>query len=229
MKTAKWNIKNNATEAEVWLYDEIGDDWSGNGISAKAFVEDLNRLPASVDAITVRVNSPGGNVWDGMAMYQALLRHRARVVVEIDACAASIASVIAMAGDTIRMANTSSMMIHDPYTFAAGNAQELRELAELLDHVAGNIVTAYARRDGVDEDAIRESMRAETWYTAAEAVAAGLVDECVEAPAAVAAKIPPGRFRNTPKALQGTQAESPKPQHARRRIEEARRVLTSKG
>lgn len=98
MKRAKWHVRNEAREAEVWLYDEIGEDWWGDGISAKAFIEDLMALPSSVETIVVRINSPGGDVFEGFAMYQALLRHRAKIVTAIDALAASAASVVAMAG-----------------------------------------------------------------------------------------------------------------------------------
>jgi len=227
MKAAKWNIRADLGEAEVWLYDEIGENGWGDGIGAKAFIDELNAVDAST--LTVRINSPGGDVFDGFAMYQALLRHQARVVVEVDALAASAASVIAMAGDEINMADTSLLMVHDPWTFAIGNSADLREQADLLDQVAGSIVAAYTRRDGVDADTIKSAMAAETWYTATEAREAGLVDNVTEAPASVAARIPMGRFRNAPTALLGTTAAPPKPASARQRIESARRALQLAG
>lgn len=228
MIAAKWTVKNNATEAEVLIYDEIGEDWSGDGISAKAFVSDLDGLSPTVETITVRLNSPGGDVFEGLAIYRALLRNSAMVMVEIDACAASIASVIAMAGDTIRMADTASLMIHDPYSFAVGNAADMREMADLLDHVARNIVVAYTSRTGVEAEPIRAAMQAETWYSADEALAAGLVDEVAGSSVAIAAKIAAGRFRNTPKSLLGD-AKMPNKQPIRHRLESARRALRIAG
>lgn len=224
MKTAKWIVRAATSEAEVWLYDEIGENWFGGGISAKSFIDELNGLSRDISTVRLRINSPGGDVFDAFAMYQALLRHPANVVAEIDALAASAASVIAMAGDTIRMADTSLMMIHEPWTFTLGNSAEHREQADLLDQVAGNILRAYARRQDVDAEAIRAAMAAETWYTAAEAKEAGLVDEIVDAPVAVAAKIPPGRYRNTPQRL-AAMAEDISPREARRRLESAKRAM----
>jgi ATP-dependent Clp protease, protease subunit len=226
MKPAKWNINAELSEAEVMLYGDIGEDWFGEGISAKAFIEELNGIgPGIINTLRVRINSPGGDVFEGFAIYQALLRHKSYVVVEIDALAASAASVIAMAGDEIRMADTSLMMVHDPWSFAVGNAAEFRETADLLDIVAGNIITAYARRPGVDRGAIKDAMSAETWYTASEALNAGLVDSVVESAMAVAAKVPPGRYRNTPDRLVGGEADKPDGRCARRRLESAKRAL----
>src|SRR5690554_2535403 len=144
MKRAKWHVRNEAREAEVWLYDEIGEDWWGDGMSAKAFIEDLMALPSSVETIVVRINSPGGDVFEGFAMYQALLRHRAKIVTAIDALAASAASVVAMAGDEINAATTSMVMVHDPWSIGIGNAEDFRQLADTLDQVTESIVAAYA-------------------------------------------------------------------------------------
>jgi len=225
MKRAQWNIKNQATEAEVFLYDEIGEDWWGDGISAKGFIEDLQALPASVEKIIVRINSPGGDVFDGFAIYQALLRDRREVVTAVDGLAASSASVVMMAGDEINAAETAMVMIHEPWTIAIGNAADFRELADLLDQITGQIVAAYGRRDGVDRDAIKEAMQAETWYTATEALEAGLVDTVTEAAVAVAAKVPPGRYANAPKRLIGSEPAPAKPQAAQKRLAAAKRAL----
>ena len=225
MKRAKWNVKDSAKEAEVWLYDEIGEDWWGDGISAKGFIEDLQGLPPSVDKVIVRVNSPGGDVFEGFAIYQALLRDRREIVTAVDGLAASSASVVMMAGDEINAAATSMVMVHDPWTVAIGNAAEFRELAELLDQIAGQIVAAYGRRDSVDQDAIRAAMLAETWYSAAEAHEAGLVDTVTEASMAVAARVPPGRYANAPRRLIGSQVPPANPQEARKRLAAAKRAL----
>lgn len=225
MKRAKWHVRNEAREAEVWLYDEIGEDWWGDGISAKAFIEDLMALPSSVETIVVRINSPGGDVFEGFAMYQALLRHRAKIVTAIDALAASSASVVAMAGDEINAATTSIVMVHDPWSIGIGNAEDFRQLADTLDQVTESIVAAYARREGVDRDAIRAAMRAETWYSAADAKAAGLVDTVTEATYSVAAKVPPGRYRNAPARVIGSRVPEEKPEEARKRLAAAKRML----
>lgn len=225
MQRAKWNVKNQAKEAEVLLYSEIGEDWWGDGISAKAFIEELQGLPSTVEKIIVRINSPGGDVFDGFAIYQALLRDRRQIVTAVDGLAASAASVVMMAGDEINAAETSMVMIHDPWTIAIGNAEDFRSVSELLDQITGQIVTAYGRREKVDKAAIRDAMRSETWYTAEQAKEVGLVDTVTEATVAVAAKVPPGRYANAPKRLLGGQVAPAKPQEARHRLAAARRAL----
>lgn len=229
MKRAKWDLRNSAKEAEVWLYAEIGEDWMGDGISARGFIEDLNSLPASVEKVIVRINSPGGDVFEGFAIYQALLRDRRHIVTAVDGLAASAASVVMMAGDEINAANTSMVMIHDPWTIAIGNSEDFRAVSDLLDQITGQIVTAYSRREKVDSKAIREAMRAETWYTAEQALAVGLVDTMTEATVAVAAKVPPGRYTNAPRQLVGSQVAPARPQEARHRLAAAKRVLELAG
>jgi len=159
------------TVAEVHIYDEIGY-W---GTSAKDFAQQLAEL--DVDRIQLRINSPGGNAWDGVAIMNTLRRHRARVEVTVDGIAASAASLIAMAGDHITMNRSSQMMIHDTSGMAWGNAATMRETADLLDKLSDSYADAYAKRAGGSRSAWRDVMRAETWYTAEEAVLAGLADE----------------------------------------------------
>ena len=159
------------TVAEVHIYDEIGY-W---GTSAKDFAQQLAEL--DVDRIQLRINSPGGNAWDGVAIMNTLRRHRARVEVTVDGIAASAASLIAMAGDHITMSRSAQMMIHDGSAMAWGNAATMRETADLLDKLSDSYADAYAKRAGGSRSAWRDVMRAETWYTAEEAVLAGLADE----------------------------------------------------
>lgn len=225
MQRAKWTVKNQAKEAEVFLYSEIGEDWWGDGISAKGFIEDLQGLPSTVEKVIVRINSPGGDVFEGFAIYQALLRDRRQIVTAVDGLAASAASVVMMAGDEINAADTSMVMIHDPWTIAIGNADDFRGVGDLLDQITVQTVTAYGRRDKVDKTVIREAMRAETWYTAAEAQEVGLVDTVTEATVAVAAKVPPGRYEHAPKRLLGGQVVPAKPKEARHRLAAAKRAL----
>lgn len=176
-------ITNEAGHAEIYLYDEIGF-W---GIPATYFVEQLIGIAAS--RITLHINSPGGDVFDGIAIYNALIDHPAAVDVRVDGLAASAASFIAMSGDAVVMNRASQMMIHDASGLCIGNAGDMGEMQALLDRVSDTIASIYAARAGGDLSGWRDAMRAETWYSAAEAVEAGLADSAVaektaEAPAA---------------------------------------------
>jgi ATP-dependent protease ClpP protease subunit len=170
-----WRIDNKAGDngpAEIYLYDEISF-W---GVSAQSFATELGTVTAK--DVTVRVNSPGGDVFDGIAIGNLLASHPATVTVQVDALAASIASVIAVMGaDRLVMGPHSQMMIHDASGFAIGNATDMREAATMLDMVSDNIAEVYAVKAGGTPAAWRKTMKAETWYTAQEAVDAGLADE----------------------------------------------------
>ncbi len=169
-RTGWYKLTNQAGVAEVMIYDSIGY----YGITASDFVSELKGL--DVAEIAVHINSPGGEVFDGIAIHNALRSHPANVRVNIDSLAASIASVIAMAGDEIIMERNAQMMIHDGYGAIGGNAADLREMADLLDKTSDTIAGIYAERTGKDASYWRGLMKAETWYTAEEAVAAGLAD-----------------------------------------------------
>ncbi len=168
-----YRIRNaTGTTADILLYDEIGF----YGVTAKDFANALSDVTAS--SITLRISSPGGDVFDGLAIYEALLRHPAKVTAYIDGLAASIASVIAMAADRRIIGRNSSFMIHDASGLCAGQAKDMRELAQLLERVSNNIADVYAHRTGVeDAEHWRSLMKAETWYTGAQAVTAGLATE----------------------------------------------------
>ena len=171
-RTDWFRISNKAGETPaLYIYDEIGYF----GDSAKGFSDALNAVDS--DVLDVHLNSPGGDIFDGLAIYQSLKGHRAEVTVHIDGLAASIASVIAQAGDRIVMAPKASMMIHDGWSMAVGNAADMRKLADLLDKQSDIIASVYADRSGQPQDFWRDRMRDETWYNAAVAVAAGLADE----------------------------------------------------
>jgi ATP-dependent protease ClpP protease subunit len=165
-----------STFAEVYLYDEIGF----YGVSAGQFVAELGAL--DVDEIDLHVNSPGGEVWDGIAIYNALVNHRASINAYTDGIAASAASVIVMAGDTRVMAKGSQLMIHDAWGLCVGNAAEMAAMATRLDQESDNIAGIYSSRAGGTVKQWRKAMVEETWYNAEEAVAAGLADR-VSAPA----------------------------------------------
>jgi ATP-dependent protease ClpP protease subunit len=166
-------------EAEVMLYDEIGG-WFGS--TADDLIAELKGITAP--RMRVRINSPGGSVFEGVAIANALRAHPASVTVQVDAVAASIASVIAMAGDRIEMAPNSMMMIHDASGLCYGNASDMDEMGELLDLISDNIADAYAARAGGTREQWRERMRAETWYLPEDAVDNGLADEAIAAPKA---------------------------------------------
>lgn len=171
------------TRATLRLYDPI-DDWGGWwGISAKEFAQTLDQLPADVDEIELHINSPGGVIFDGWAIVNSLRNHRARVVAVVDGLAASMASVIAVSADELVMAPNSELMIHDVSGGIWGNAAELTDFAELLDHFSDNIATLYAGKAGGTAAEWRDTMRGEAWFSADEAVAVGLADR-VDAAAA---------------------------------------------
>jgi ATP-dependent protease ClpP protease subunit len=159
----------------VDLDDEIG----GWGITASAFGARIRSVTAGT--IELHVNSPGGDVWDGLAIYNELLDHPATVNVVVDGLAASAASFIAMAGDSVKMNRASRMMIHDGFSLTVGDENDHLRTAELLGAVSDSIAGIYAARAGGEAAEWRERMRATTWYSATEAVEAGLADEAVSA------------------------------------------------
>lgn len=169
-----------ATAAEILIYGDIGESWWGESVTAAQFVREIGAL--DVDAITVRINSFGGSVPDGIAIHNAMRRHKAAVAVEIDGTAYSISSLIAMAGDTVQMASNALMMIHAPWTNIAGNAIELREAADHLDDWATAMTSSYARKTG-DAAAVSAWLTdgKDHFFTADEAQAAGLIDAVSEA------------------------------------------------
>lgn len=180
------NLGGNA--ADVWIYAEIGA-W---GITAEGFVQELAGL--NVADISVHLNSPGGDVFDGIAIMNALRDHPAKVTVQVDALAASIASVIAQAGDHVVMGNNSMMMIHNASGFAMGEAADLRKMADLLDTTTRNIADIYAQRAGGKADDWLAKMADETWYSAEDAVKVGLADEVAPLPAERSAHQQAARF-----------------------------------
>lgn len=170
--------------ADVYIYDEIGERWYGGGVGARSMAQQLDEL--DVDTIYLHLNSPGGAAWDGITIMNALRRHKARVEVIVDGLAASAASVIAMAGDRIVMNRGAQMMIHDASGGAWGPAELMEETAEILHKLSDSIADVYAARAGEDRKHWRALMQAESWYTAEEAVAAGLADEWADAPSQTA-------------------------------------------
>lgn len=167
-----------AGEVELIIYGLIGESFWEETVTARSVVDQLNALSADTQQITVRINSDGGSVPDGLVIYNALKRLGAKVVVHVDGIAASIASFIAMAGDEVRMPATSVMMIHAPSTALFGNAAELRGMADILDTWAATMAPAYAEKTGMTVEQVTADLLdgADHYYTGAEAVTAGLAD-----------------------------------------------------
>lgn len=182
--------------AEILLYDEIGENWwSGGGISASKFVQML-AAAGTAEPLTVRINSPGGDVFEAVAIYNALKAHPVQKTIVIDGLAASAASFIAMAGDKIIAHEGSMIMIHMPWAGVTGTADDMRKVADLLDKVVNDSnIPIYSGRTGQPADKIKEWLAAETWFSAAEAVANGFADEVDPVKAIAPPKTPTERYR----------------------------------
>lgn len=181
-----------ANKGEILLYGPIGRDFWGEGISAKDFADQLSAL-GELSEINVRINSPGGSAFDGLAIYNTLNRHAADVVVDIDGLAASAASVVAMGGDTIRMAENALMMIHNAAGFSMGTASEMEKTAKILRTLDTQLATTYSQRSGTGIEEIARLMEAETFFTAQEAKDKGLATDITEAKK-IAAHFDPSKF-----------------------------------
>jgi ATP-dependent Clp protease, protease subunit len=196
-----YTIRARASGAEVQIYDEIG----AYGVSAKGFLAELGTLPDDAP-IDLRLNSPGGSVFDAVAIYNALMRHAGTVTVWIDGIAASAASYVAMAGDEIIMPENAFLMIHDPSGIVMGTAADMRDMAGALDKMAASMTRGYAAKSGKPEEEIATLMAAETWFDAKDALDLGLATR-MAAPVRIAASFDIGRFRNAPPELVEAVAE----------------------
>lgn len=177
-----FEIKNagKAEPAEILLYGEIGTGWDGSsGVDAKAFAAELDKVPRD-QPITLRIHSPGGSVFDGLAIYNLLSNRRDQITARIDGVALSAASFIAMAAKTIEMPKTGRMMIHDAQGFVVGDSAAMKEMAALLDRESNNIAAIYAARNGKTTADMRALMAKTTWMNGDEAKAIGLADVVTE-------------------------------------------------
>jgi ATP-dependent protease ClpP protease subunit len=169
MRNNDWyRITNKGGRSEIHIYDEIGFV----GVTANDFIKDLADIKGPID---LHLNTPGGEIFDGIAIYNALKERD--VTVFVDSLAASIGSVIAMAGQKVVMARNAQMMIHDGFGMTVGNAKDMRKTADLLDKASDNIADIYSQRTGKPATSWRDLMKEETWFSAQEAVDAGLADE----------------------------------------------------
>jgi ATP-dependent Clp protease protease subunit len=191
--------KANGKRGEIYIYESIGEGWYG-GITAKSFSESMKEL-GNVTALDIYINSPGGSVFDGIAIFNQIRRFNGERIVHIDGIAASIASVIAMAGDEIRIAGNGMMMIHDPWSMAFGTADEMRKMADSLDKVRDTILDTYTAKTGGKRDEISDLMTAETWLSADEAVEKGFATSKTEEKSLKAEFTMLDKFQNTPEPL----------------------------
>ncbi|GAB6172969.1 hypothetical protein JCM15765_24470 [Paradesulfitobacterium aromaticivorans] len=208
-----------ADEGELLLYGDISSStWWGDEVTPKAFKQDLDDL-GDISTLNIYINSGGGDVFAGLAIYAMLKRHKAQKKVYVDGLAASIASVIAMAGDRVYMPMNAMMMIHKAWTFGLGNANDFRKLADDMDKIDESILVTYEAKTGLEKEKIIEMVNAETWMTAEEAVSYGFADE-IEESKQLAASMGNGslmmngltfdlsRYRNPPK-MEGQVANVP--------------------
>ncbi|WP_122532796.1 head maturation protease, ClpP-related [Pseudomonas viridiflava] len=189
------------TTIEIYIYGEIG----GWGITANQFIQDLKAIDDGVSPIVAAFNTIGGDLFDGLAIHNALNRLGERCTARIDALAASAGSVAACGAHRMVMASNAMLMIHNPWTFTAGDAEDLRKVADVLDQTLEAIIAAYkAKSPDIDEAELRRMVNAETWLTAQEALALGLADEIgsgVDVKACLGQGAAMQRYRQTPKAL----------------------------
>jgi ATP-dependent protease ClpP protease subunit len=221
----KWfSIINKSDKAEIWIYEEIGEDfWTGGGITAKSFQKELSDIKAG--QIDLHINSPGGLVFDGIAIYNLLKNHPANVTTYIDGLAASIASVIALAGNKVIMAENALFMIHKAAGMVVGNSDDMRDFADKLDKVNGSIATTYTSKTKKDEKEINDLMAAETWFGADEALEMGFIDEISgEADMAACAKFVPimqkAKFQHIPEGI-AAKKEKPSVKDAEKALRDA--------
>jgi ATP-dependent Clp protease, proteolytic subunit ClpP len=174
-----WNlVKNDDKSAELMLYGDIAESFWGDTISAKEVTEYLADL--DVENIDVYINSNGGVVDTAIAINNALRRHKAKVTVNIDGIAASAATLITCAGDTVRMPKNALFMIHNPSTIAMGDSEEMRKQADVLEKYKNSITETYLQKVNIDKEKLSELMDNESWLSAEEALEYGFIDEIIE-------------------------------------------------
>ncbi len=236
-KSKFWTFKAKAddkTVGELMLYDPISDmTWWGDETTPKEFKKELDAL-GDISQLNIYVNSEGGDVFAGQAIYSMLKRHSAKKTAYIDGLAASIASVVVMAADKIVMPKNAMMMVHKAWTFAIGNADDMRKLADDMDKIDESIVTTYTEKTGKTADEIKDLLAAETWMTADEAVADGFADEIEEAKQIAASldgsflmlngqKMDLSKYHNAPKFIELNRAVTPEPVSDKASIEQQQR------
>ena len=186
-KSKGFEIRNtSATKAEIIIYSSIGESWWGDSVSAKSFNAEIDKLDSAVNELNIRINSPGGDVFDGITIYNLFKAWKKRstsnkVIVHVDGLAASIASVIALAGDEVIMGEGSLFMIHLPWTFAMGNRTELDKTIDRLVKAEEQLITIYVNKTKMDREEVRDMLEAGTgegtWMDADQAIEKGFADK----------------------------------------------------
>lgn len=181
------NLKERQKEAEIVIYSAIGESFWEDTISAQSFHQEIKSLPDSVETINLRINSPGGDVFDGITIYNRLKQHKAKVVAYVDGMAASIASVIMLAADEIYIGEGAQVMIHKPWTMAVGDARDLEETIDRLDDVEEQILGIYLRntKEKTTRSELRAMMAKTTWMDADESIEFGFATGKIESGEAV--------------------------------------------
>lgn len=196
---------------EMTVYEEIGADWFGTGVTAKSFKQQIDAA-GPFNRIAVRINSPGGDAFEGCAIFNLLRAQKKPVDVAIDGLAASAASIIAMAGDTITMGHNAMMMIHDAWSICIGNDEDMRKMADTLAKVSESIAQTYVDRTGKSMDDVKVLMDAETWMSAEECLAGGFAtaiakDDSAGAMALASSFKSLAKLKNVPEQLKAVKNE----------------------
>jgi len=189
---------------ELIIYGDIGESMWGDSVTASTVKNMLDRMDQG--DLTVRINSPGGSVFDGFAIYNMIRQRDGKTTVYVDGLAASAASVIAMAGDDVVMGQASMLMIHDPYTMSVGGSEDMRKTADMLDKIKESIVAAYESRSEQGAEIISQMMTDETWFTADESVSMGFANR-VEAGKATVSNLSRPWINKMPETVSGDPAE----------------------
>lgn len=174
---------------ELWIYDTIGEGFFESGVTDKSVRDDLAKFK-NTEPLLVRINSPGGDIMQAVAIKTMLDQWKGEVSIQVDGLAASAASFIATTGGRVTMADGALYMLHNPWTVAVGDSRDMRKQAEVLDKIGGKLIEAYARRSGKGEPAITKMMDEETWLTSDECVEQGFADEVIKETAAAAFAVP---------------------------------------
>ena len=206
--------------AEISIFGDIGSSWWGESITAADFKKDFDDIKSSKE-IKILINSPGGDVFDGIAIHNIIATERAKVSVEVMGLAASAASIIALAGSSLTIDAGGFFMIHNVWTFAMGDANDLRKQADDLDKISGELVNIYEAHSDLSAKQIKEFMDAETWFTASEAIEHGFADEQIEHEAAAASVSIDSKYayRHVPERFRGNAEGNKKPPETVREVE----------
>jgi ATP-dependent Clp endopeptidase proteolytic subunit ClpP len=222
MKAKKWyRISAKADDtAEISIFGDIGGSFFSDGITAESFKADFDAVK-DAKHINVLINSPGGNVFDGISIFNMLQKHREKVSVEVIGVAASAASLPALAGSSLKMHTGTFLMIHNPFAVAAGEAKDMRAMAGTLDKLTTEFVNIYEAHSDLSADDIRGYMDDTKWFTAEEAVDAGFADESIADEIAASISIDPNQYayKHIPDGLRADAEEDRKPPETVRELE----------